>query len=58
MAEDETPISPPESLLQLIENLARFHREHEEYYAQAPLRQAGDLQARSRALKALATGGA
>ncbi|MEU6934107.1 hypothetical protein AB0A05_33705 [Streptomyces sp. NPDC046374] len=54
MAEDETPLSPPESLLQLIENLARFHREHEEYYAQAPLRQAGDLQARSRALKALA----
>ncbi|MFE7806738.1 hypothetical protein ACFU51_19115 [Streptomyces sp. NPDC057430] len=54
MAEDEAQPSPPESLLHLIDNLARFHREHEEYYAQAPLRQAGDLQARSRALKALA----
>ncbi|MBB4984270.1 hypothetical protein [Streptomyces nymphaeiformis] len=54
MAEDEAQVSPPDSLLQLIDNLARFHREHEKYYAQAPLRQAGDLQARSRALKALA----
>ncbi|MFJ5834107.1 hypothetical protein [Streptomyces sp. NPDC093089] len=54
MAEDEAQVSPPDSLLRLIDNLARFHREHEEYYAQAPLRQAGDLQARSRALKALA----
>ncbi|MEU3447534.1 hypothetical protein AB0H29_09930 [Streptomyces thermolilacinus] len=34
--------------------LARFHREHEEYYSQAPLRQASELQARSRVLKALA----
>ncbi|MFF5764011.1 hypothetical protein ACFY8F_15950 [Streptomyces tanashiensis] len=54
MAEDKAQLSPPESLLQLIDNLARFHREHEEYYSQAPLRQAGELQARSRALKALA----
>ncbi|MEV6246754.1 hypothetical protein AB0M38_11190 [Streptomyces sp. NPDC051742] len=54
MAEDEAQLSPPESLLQLIDNLARFHREHEEYYAQAPLRQSGELQARSRALKTLA----
>ncbi|CCK24999.1 hypothetical protein BN159_0620 [Streptomyces davaonensis JCM 4913] len=54
MAEDEAQLSPPESLLQLIDNLARFHREHEEYYSQAPLRQAGELQARSRALKTLA----
>ncbi len=54
MAEDEARLSPPEPLLQLIDNLARFHREHEEYYAQAPLRQASELQARSRVLKALA----
>ncbi|MDC2948879.1 hypothetical protein [Streptomyces heilongjiangensis] len=46
--------TPPGSLLQLIDNLATFHREHEKYYAQAPLRQAAELQARSRALKALA----
>ncbi|MEU9395468.1 hypothetical protein AB0D86_36415 [Streptomyces sp. NPDC048324] len=54
MAENEAQVSPPESLLQLIDNLARFHREHEEYYSQAPLRQAGELQAGSRVLKALA----
>ncbi|MER7103893.1 hypothetical protein ABT383_30410 [Streptomyces humidus] len=54
MTENEARFGPPESLLQLIDNLARFHREHEEYYAQAPLRQAGELQARSRVLKALA----
>ncbi|MGW7356315.1 hypothetical protein ACWGI0_06500 [Streptomyces sp. NPDC054802] len=54
MVEDEAQLSPAESLLRLIDNLARFHREHEEYYSQAPLREAGELQARSRALKALA----
>ncbi|MGZ5341042.1 MAG: hypothetical protein ACXWED_06510 [Solirubrobacterales bacterium] len=45
--------APPE-LLEAIDNLARFHREHEEFYSQAPLGQASDLQAASRALKALA----
>lgn len=45
---------PPEPLLQTIANLARFHREHEKFYSQAPLRQARELQAISRALKALA----
>jgi hypothetical protein len=45
---------PPGSLLQVIDNLAKFHREHEQYYSQAPLRQAAELQARSRALKSLA----
>jgi hypothetical protein len=45
---------PPDALLSAIGNLARFHREHEKFYSQAPLRQAGDLQAVSRALKALA----
>ena len=54
MPENEAQVSPPESLLQLIDNLSRFHREHEEYYSQAPLRQASELQARSRVLKALA----
>ncbi|MGV9559076.1 hypothetical protein [Streptomyces sp. NPDC003522] len=51
MPEDETPRTPADLLLRVIDNLARFHREHEEYHAQAPLRQAGELQARSRALK-------
>ncbi|WP_142213180.1 hypothetical protein [Streptomyces sp. SLBN-118] len=54
MPEDEAQHTPPDSLLQVIDNLARFHREHEKYYSQAPLRQAGELQARSRALKSLA----
>ena len=41
-------------LLETIENLSRFHREHEEFYAQAPLEQAITLQRWSRSLKALA----
>lgn len=45
---------PPPELLDAIANLVRFHREHEKFYAQAPLRSALDLQASSRALKALA----
>ncbi|MFB7462296.1 hypothetical protein ACFCZ1_02110 [Streptomyces sp. NPDC056224] len=54
MPEDQAQQTPPDPLLQVIDNLARFHREHEKYYSQAPLRQAGELQARSRALKSLA----
>ncbi|MCX5309157.1 hypothetical protein OG304_37980 [Streptomyces sp. NBC_00160] len=54
MPEDQTKSVPPEPLLQVIANLARFHREHEQFYAQAPLRQAGEVHARSRALKSLA----
>ncbi|MEH0416697.1 hypothetical protein [Streptomyces sp. B21-083] len=54
MPDDEAHLTPPESLLQVIDNLSRFHREHEEYYSQAPLQQAGELQAWSRALKSLA----
>ncbi|WP_031077898.1 hypothetical protein [Streptomyces sp. NRRL S-118] len=54
MPHDEAQSTPPESLLQVIDNLSRFHREHEKYYAQAPLRQAAQLQGWSRALKALA----
>jgi hypothetical protein len=46
--------APPGQLLEVIANLSRYHREHEKFYSQAPLRQAGDLQAASRALKALA----
>lgn len=51
MAENEPGGTPPEPLLEAIANLARFHHEHEKYYSQAPLRQAAELQARSRALK-------
>ncbi|WP_328404331.1 hypothetical protein OHS70_35195 [Streptomyces sp. NBC_00390] len=54
MPEDEAQRTPPEPLLQAISNLAQFHREHEQFYSQAPLRQAGELQAQSRALKSLA----
>ncbi|MFJ1973871.1 hypothetical protein ACIO93_35040 [Streptomyces sp. NPDC087903] len=54
MPDDGAQHTPPDALLRVIDNLARFHREHEEYYSQAPLRQAGELQARSRALKSLA----
>jgi hypothetical protein len=44
----------PPQLLQAIENLSRFHREHEKFYSQAPLQRAREIQASSRALKALA----
>lgn len=46
--------APPDALLATIANLAGFHREHEKFYSQAPLRQASEIQAASRALKALA----
>jgi hypothetical protein len=48
------PQSPPPELLDAIGNLTRFHRQHEQFYSQAPLRQAIDLESSSRALKALA----
>jgi hypothetical protein len=54
MSANEPEGSPPGPLLDVIGNLARFHREHEKFYSQAPLRQAGEIQATSRALKALA----
>lgn len=54
MGKTNAPENPPEPLLDAIGNLARFHREHEKFYSQAPLRQAGDLQVISRALKSLA----
>jgi len=41
-------------LLTAIENLSRFHREHEKFYAQAPRAQAVVLQRHSRALAGLA----
>jgi hypothetical protein len=42
------------TLLETILDLSRFHREHERFYAQAPLEQAVALQRWSRSLKALA----
>lgn len=42
------------NLLQTILNLARFHREHEKFYARAPLEQALSLQRWSAAVQALA----
>jgi hypothetical protein len=46
--------SPPPELLKTIANLAAFHREHEKFYAQAPVKQALEVQGASRLLKALA----
>jgi hypothetical protein len=40
--------------LEAIENLSRFHREHEKFYAQQPREQAVALQRHSRSLSALA----
>jgi hypothetical protein len=45
---------PSAELLALIGNLARFHHEHEQFYAQSPLRDALALESHSRALRALA----
>jgi len=46
--------TPPAELLEVIANLARFHRQHEEFYSQSPLQDAIGLEAHSRVLKALA----
>lgn len=54
MSSDAGRDKPPPQLLETIENLAEFHREHEKFYSQAPLRQAVEVQAASRVLKALA----
>jgi hypothetical protein len=43
-----------EAQLEGILNLARYHREHEKFYAQSPLERAIDLQRASRTLKTLA----
>jgi len=50
----QTTSGPPPQLLDVIGNLAEFHREHEKFYAQAPLRKAVEVEAHSRILKALA----
>ena len=50
----DQPPNPPPQFLDVVANLARTHREHEKFYSQAPLRQAAEVQAASRALKALA----
>jgi TPR repeat protein len=41
-------------LLETARNLARYHREHEKFYARAPLEEAASLQRTSAALRALA----
>ncbi len=42
------------AMLAVFSNLSRYHREHEKYYGEAPLRDAAALARISRALKALA----
>lgn len=44
----------PPQLLEMIGNLSEFHREHEKFYAQTPLREAAKIESASRVLKALA----
>ena len=39
MTETSGSETPPPQLLEAIGNLTEFHREHEKYYSQAPLRQ-------------------
>jgi hypothetical protein len=34
---DKKTTTPSAPLLEAIDNLARFHREHEKFYSQAPL---------------------
>jgi hypothetical protein len=43
-----------DSFLEMASNLARYHREHEKFYARAPLEEAASLQRNSAALRALA----
>lgn len=47
-------MSPDDPLLDAVLNLSRFHREHEEFYAEHPREQAVALQRHSRTFKALA----
>jgi hypothetical protein len=49
--------STPETLFETVLNPFRFHREHEKFYAEAPLEQAASLQRASRTLKTLAERG-
>ena len=42
-----------DGFLRAVENLSRFHREHEKFYAQRPRAQAVELQRHARALSAL-----
>ena len=44
-----------DAFLAAVENLSRFHRDHERFYAQAPREQAVELQRHARALGALAS---
>ena len=54
MATTTTTGVPPAPLLRAIENMARFHRDHEKFYASAPREQAVALQRHVRTLQALA----
>jgi len=51
VADDDPMVDP---LIEAVENLSHFHREHEKFYAQLPREQAAQVQRHSRALCALA----
>ena len=55
MTEASGSETPPPQLLEAIANLTEFHREHEKFYSQAPLRQAVEVQ--SRVARAQGAGG-
>ena len=48
VAEASDQQKPP---LEMLSNMSRYHRERKKFYSQAPLRQAVDIHASSRALK-------
>jgi hypothetical protein len=50
----QPPASPAVALLDIAANLSQYHREHEKYYAEAPLSDAISLQRMARTLIALA----
>jgi hypothetical protein len=47
-------MSEDQGFLNSILNLSKYHREHEKFYAKAPLKQAVELQKASQILKTLA----
>ena len=52
--EEQPALDRHATMLTVFANLSRFHREHEKYHSEAPLRDAVALQRISRTLKALA----
>lgn len=54
MSSEQPEASQPRTALDALLNLSRYHREHEKYYAQAPLQTAVRLNEASKVLKTFA----